>query len=33
MSYTGSQRARPNELWQMDFKGHVPMLAGGHATR
>jgi transposase InsO family protein len=23
------ERARPNELWQMDFKGHVPMVRGG----
>lgn len=23
------ERARPNELWQMDFKGHVPMHVGG----
>jgi transposase InsO family protein len=23
------ERARPNELWQMDFKGHVPMHRGG----
>lgn len=23
------ERERPNELWQMDFKGHVPMLRGG----
>jgi len=22
------QRAEPNELWQMDFKGHFPMLQG-----
>jgi transposase InsO family protein len=23
------ERAAPNELWQMDFKGHVPMHIGG----
>lgn len=23
------ERAQPNELWQMDFKGHVPMHVGG----
>lgn len=23
------EKAHPNELWQMDFKGHVPMLDGG----
>ena len=23
------ERSRPNELWQMDFKGHVPMHRGG----
>jgi transposase InsO family protein len=23
------ERERPNELWQMDFKGHVPMHVGG----
>lgn len=23
------ERAAPNELWQMDFKGHVPMSQGG----
>jgi transposase InsO family protein len=23
------ERASPNELWQMDFKGHVPMHRGG----
>ena len=23
------ERERPNELWQMDFKGHVPMHIGG----
>jgi len=23
------QKDHPNELWQMDFKGHVPMLDGG----
>ena len=22
-AYTRFERARPNELWQMDFKGHV----------
>jgi transposase InsO family protein len=23
------EKEQPNELWQMDFKGHVPMLDGG----
>ena len=23
------EKAHPNELWQMDFKGHVPLLDGG----
>ncbi len=23
------ERAQPNELWQMDFKGHVPLHVGG----
>ena len=23
------QKGQPNELWQMDFKGHVGMLDGG----
>lgn len=23
------ERASPNELWQMDFKGHFPMVGGG----
>ena len=23
------ERAQPNELWQMDFKGHIPTLDGG----
>jgi transposase InsO family protein len=23
------EREHPNELWQMDFKGHVPMHVGG----
>ena len=23
------EHAQPNELWQMDFKGHVPLSAGG----
>ena len=26
---TRFERASPNELWQMDFKGHVPMHRGG----
>jgi transposase InsO family protein len=26
---TRFQKDHPNELWQMDFKGHVPMLDGG----
>jgi transposase InsO family protein len=24
------QRAAPNELWQMDFKGHFPLFTGAH---
>src|SRR5271155_135291 len=24
------QRAAPNELWQMDFKGHFPLFSGAH---
>jgi len=24
------QKERPNELWQMDFKGHFPMTEGGY---
>jgi transposase InsO family protein len=27
--FTRFERARPNELWQMDFKGHVPLAASG----
>lgn len=27
-AFTRFERARPNELWQMDFKGHVAMHAG-----
>ena len=27
------ERAEPNELWQMDFKGHFPMASGGAAIR
>jgi transposase InsO family protein len=27
--YVRFERAAPNQLWQMDFKGHVPMLRGG----
>lgn len=27
-AFTRFERARPNELWQMDFKGHVAMQAG-----
>jgi transposase InsO family protein len=27
-AFTRFQRARPNELWQMDFKGHVALHAG-----
>ncbi len=26
---TRFERERPNELWQMDFKGHVPLSRGG----
>jgi transposase InsO family protein len=26
--YQRFERAAPNELWQMDFKGHFPMVAG-----
>lgn len=28
-AFTRFERAAPNELWQMDFKGHVPMRVGG----
>ncbi len=28
-SFARFERERPNELWQMDFKGHVPMHIGG----
>jgi transposase InsO family protein len=28
-AFTSFERARPNELWQMDFKGHFPMSLGG----
>lgn len=28
-TFTRFERERPNELWQMDFKGHVPMHVGG----
>lgn len=28
-AFTRFERAAPNELWQMDYKGHVPMRAGG----
>ena len=28
-AWTRFERAQPNELWQMDFKGHVPMARGG----
>jgi transposase InsO family protein len=28
-SWTRFERARPNELWQMDFKGHVALSRGG----
>lgn len=28
-AYVRFERERPNELWQMDFKGHVPMHVGG----
>jgi transposase InsO family protein len=27
-AFTRFERARPNELWQMDFKGHVALQAG-----
>jgi transposase-like protein len=27
-AFTRYERARPNELWQMDFKGHVALQAG-----
>ena len=27
-AFTRFERARPNELWQMDFKGHVALHAG-----
>lgn len=27
--FTRFERPRPNELWQMDFKGHVPLHVGG----
>jgi transposase InsO family protein len=27
-SFVRFERAEPNELWQMDFKGHFPMLRG-----
>lgn len=27
--FTRFERAEPNQLWQMDFKGHVPMHRGG----
>jgi transposase InsO family protein len=27
--FTRFERARPNELWQMDFKGHVPLATSG----
>jgi transposase InsO family protein len=27
-AYTRFEREYPNELWQMDFKGHFPMLCG-----
>jgi len=27
-AFTRFERERPNELWQMDFKGHVPMHVG-----
>ena len=28
-AFTRFERARPNELWQMDFKGHVPLATAG----
>jgi transposase InsO family protein len=28
-AFTRFERTRPNELWQMDFKGHFAMSAGG----
>ena len=28
-AFTRFERSRPNELWQMDFKGHVPLAAAG----
>lgn len=28
-AYVRFERARPNELWQMDFKGHVALSRGG----
>jgi transposase InsO family protein len=28
-AFTRFERSRPNELWQMDFKGHFPMSGGG----
>jgi transposase InsO family protein len=27
-AFQGFERAAPNELWQMDYKGHFPMAAG-----
>ena len=27
--FTRFEHAHPNDLWQMDFKGHVPLLSGG----
>ena len=29
MPYRRFEHPRPNDLWQMDFKGHIPMIRGG----
>ncbi len=31
MPYKRFEHAEPNDLWQMDFKGHIPMTAAGAA--